>query len=86
MYSVVETLKHYIPHAITPTYKDVQNSKNKSSGQNFTEKRDEFGVKLVEIKEKIEEACDENLSLRNLFTYKKLKLNHIFHNVIKKIS
>lgn len=69
---------------MTSSGKDVQNSKNKSSGQNFMKKRDEFGVKIVEIKEKIEDACDENLSLRNLFTYRKLKLNHIFHNVIKK--
>ncbi|KAK9186881.1 hypothetical protein WN944_018270 [Citrus x changshan-huyou] len=64
--------------------KDVQNSKNESSGQNFVEKGDEFGVKIAEIKDKIEDACDENLSLKNLFVYKKLKENQIFHNVVKK--
>ena len=53
--------------------KDVQNIKNESSVQNFMGKGDEFGVKIVEIKEKIKEACVQNLLLKNLFTYKKLK-------------
>lgn len=37
--------------------KNVQNSKNELSGQNFMGKRYELGVKIVEIKEKIEDAC-----------------------------
>ena len=93
MYSVVETLEHNITHMqsypwkdkMTASGKDVQISKNESSGQNFVEKGDEFGVKIAEIKDKIEDACDENLSLKNLFAYRKLKENQIFNNVVKKV-
>ncbi|KAK9199018.1 hypothetical protein WN944_014205 [Citrus x changshan-huyou] len=92
MYSVVEALERNITHMqshawkekMNSSSKDVQNSKNESSGQNFVEKGDEFGVKIAEIKDKIEDACDENLSLKNLFVYRKQKENQIFHNVVKK--
>ena len=93
MYSVVEALEHNITHMqslawkekMNSSSKDVQNSKNESSSQNFVEKGDEFGLKITEIKDKIEDACDENLSLKNLFVYRKLKENQIFHNVVKKV-
>ena len=93
MYSVVEALEYSITHMQSHPWKekmnsfskDVQNSKNESSGQNFVGKGDEFGVKITETKEKIEDASDENLSLKNLFAYRKLKQNQIFHNVVKKL-
>ena len=88
MYSVVETLEHNITHMqsypwkdkMTASGKDVQISKNESSGQNFMGKGDEFEVKIAAVKEKIKDACDENLSLKNLFTYRKLKHNQIYDN------
>ncbi|XP_052291271.1 uncharacterized protein LOC112496029 [Citrus sinensis] len=92
MYSAVEALEHNITHMqshpwkenMNSSSKDVQNGTNESSGQNFVGKGDEFGVKIAEIKDKTEDACDENLSLKKLFAYRKLKENQIFHNVVKK--
>lgn len=61
-----------------------QFSKNESSDQNFMRKGDEVGMKKIEVKKKINDACDENLSLKNLFTCRKLKQNQILYNVNKK--
>ena len=91
MQSVVRALEHNITHMqshpwkekMNSSSKDVQNSKNESSGQNFMGKGDEFGVKIAAIKDNIEDACGENLSLKILFAYRKLKENQIFHNCLE---
>lgn len=81
MCGVGKTHEHNITHRQSHPWKDkltfaskeVWISKKESSGQNFMGYGDEVKEKIAKVKEKIEYACDESLSLKNFFTYRKMK-------------